>query len=106
MMTAFPNVEDALQGANSPIILLTHNPDIFPEVPNRVNLTLAGHTHGGQVRLPIIGPLFTASNYGNKYAIGMVEENGKKLIITRGIGVSILPVRFNCLPEINVIEFE
>ena len=106
VMTAFPNVEDALQGTKSPTILLTHNPDIFPEVPNRVNLTLAGHTHGGQVRLPIIGPLFTASNYGNKYAIGMVEENGKKLIITRGIGVSILPVRFNCLPEINVIEFE
>ena len=105
MMTAFPNVEDALKGTKSPTILLTHTPDVFPDVPNNVNLTLAGHTHGGQVRLPIIGPLFTASNYGNKYAIGMIEENGKKLITTRGIGVSILPFRFNCTPEITIIEF-
>ena len=105
MMTAFPNVEDALKGTKSPTILLTHTPDVFPDIPRNVNLTLAGHTHGGQVRLPIIGPIFTASNYGNKYAIGLVEENGKKLITTRGIGVSILPFRFNCLPEIVVIEF-
>lgn len=105
MMTAFPNVEDALRGTKSPTILLTHTPDIFPDVPKSVNLTLAGHTHGGQVRIPIIGPIFTASNYGNKYAIGLIEENGKKLITTRGIGVSILPFRFNCPPEIVVIEF-
>ena len=105
MMTAFPNVEDALKGTKSPTILLTHTPDVFPDIPRNVNLTLAGHTHGGQVRLPIIGPIFTASNYGNKYAIGFIEENGKKLITTRGIGVSILPFRFNCPPEIVVIEF-
>ena len=106
MMTAFPDVEDALKGAKLPTILLTHTPDVFPDVPKNVNLTLAGHTHGGQVRIPIIGPIFTASNYGNKYAIGLVEENGKKLITTRGIGVSILPFRFNCPPEIVVIEFK
>ena len=105
MMTAFPNVGDALKGTKSPTILLTHTPDVFPDVPKNVNLTLAGHTHGGQVRIPIIGPIFTASNYGNKYAIGLVEENGKKLITTRGIGVSILPFRFNCPSEIVVIEF-
>ena len=105
MMTAFPNIDDALKGTKSPTILLTHTPDIFPDVPKNVNLTLAGHTHGGQVRIPIIGPIFTASNYGNKYAIGFIEENGKKLITTRGIGVSILPFRFNCPPEIVVIEF-
>lgn len=105
MMTAFPNMEDALKGTKTPTILLTHTPDVFPDIPRNVNLTLAGHTHGGQVRLPIIGPIFTASNYGNKYAIGFIEENGKKLITTRGIGVSILPFRFNCPPEIVVIEF-
>ena len=86
MMTAFSNIEDALKGTKSPTILLTHTPDIFPDVPQNVNLTLAGHTHGGQVRIPIIGPIFTASNYGNKYAIGLVEENGKKLITTRNRG--------------------
>ena len=106
MMTAFPNVEDALKGTKSPTILLTHTPDIFPDVPKNVNLTLAGHTHGGQVRIPIIGPIFTASTYGNKYAIGFIEENDKNLITTRGIGVSILPFRFNSPPEIVVIEFK
>ena len=106
MMTAFPNVEDALKGTKSPTILLTHTPDVFPDVPNNVNLTLAGHTHGGQIRIPIIGPIFTASNYGNKYAISLVEENDKKLITTRGIGVSILPFRFNCPPEVVVIKFK
>ena len=105
MMTAFPSIEDALKGTKLPTILLTHTPDIFPDVPKNVNLTLAGHTHGGQVRIPFIGPIFTASNYGNKYAIGLVDENGKKLITTRGIGVSILPFRFNCPPEIVVVEF-
>ena len=105
MMTAFPNMEDALKGTKTPTILLTHTPDVFPDIPRNVNLALAGHTHGGQVRLPIIGPIFTASNYGNKYTIGFIEENGKKLITTRGIGVSILPFRFNCPPEIVVIEF-
>ena len=106
MMTAFPNMEDALKGTKTPTILLTHTPDVFPDIPRNVNLTLAGHTHGGQVRLPIIGPIFTASNYGNKYAIGLIDENGKKLITTRGIGVSILPFRFNCPPEIMVLEFK
>lgn len=105
MMTGFPNIEEALKGTKSPTILLIHTPDIFPNVPNKISLTLAGHTHGGQVRIPIIGPIFTASNYGNKYAIGMIKENDKKLITTKGIGVSILPFRFNCTPEIVVIEF-
>lgn len=105
MMTGFPNIEDALKGTNSPTILLTHTPDIFPDVPPNVNLTLAGHTHGGQVRLPILGALIVPSDYGNKYASGLTVEKGKKLITTRGIGVSILPVRFNCTPEIVVIEF-
>ena len=73
---------------------------------NNVNLTLIGHTHGGQVRLPFIGAIFTASDYGEKYVKGYIEEDSKKMLVTRGIGVSILPFRFNCVPEINVIEFK
>lgn len=56
--------------------------------------------------MPLLGPLFTASSYGDKYAKGFIEENGKKMITTTGIGTSILPIRFNCLPEIIVIEFD
>ena len=96
---------DSLGGTKKPVIMLTHSPDEFPTVPNRVNLTLAGHTHGGQIRIPLFGPIFTCSKYYDKYAYGLIEENGKKLITTRGIGVSILPIRFNCPPEIVVIEF-
>lgn len=105
MMTAFSNIEDALRGAKSPTILLTHTSDVFPKVPSDVNLTLAGHTHGGQVRLPLLGALIVPSDYGDKYATGLIEEKGKKMIVTNGIGVSILPIRFNCAPEIVVIEF-
>ena len=104
-MTGKPNIYEALDGTKSPTILLTHSPDMFVKVPEDINLTLAGHTHGGQVRIPFIGPIFTASNFGDKYTKGLIEEEGKKLITTTGIGTSIFPVRFNCFPEIVVIEF-
>jgi predicted MPP superfamily phosphohydrolase len=68
-------------------------------------LTLAGQLHGGQVRLPFFGAVIVPSSYGNKYSQGLIEEDNKKMIVTRGIGTSILPVRFNCPPEIDVIEF-
>ena len=106
LMTGRPDINKALENTKNPVILLTHTPDIFPQVPKHVNLTLAGHTHGGQVRLPFIGAIFTASDYGEKYIKGYIEEDTKKMFVTRGIGVSILPFRFNCVPEINVIEFE
>lgn len=104
-MTAIPDIYEALKETKQPTILLTHTPDVFPKVPKEVNLTLAGHTHGGQIRLPLLGALVVPSDYGNKYSAGLIVEKGKKLLVTRGIGVSILPVRFNCPPEIVVIEF-
>jgi predicted MPP superfamily phosphohydrolase len=104
-MTAFLNIYEALENTKSPTILLTHTPDVFPKVPGDINLTLAGHTHGGQVRLPLLGALIVPSDYGDKYSAGLIVEKGKKLLVTRGIGVSILPIRFNCTPEIVVIEF-
>ena len=106
MMTGKPKLYEALSGVKKPVILLTHAPDMFPKVPKSVNLTLAGHTHGGQIRLPFIGAIFTASKYFNRYVMGLIDENGRKMIVTRGLGVSIIPVRFNCLPELTVIEFE
>ena len=110
LITGNPSVVKALKGVKSPVILLTHHPDMFTLVPNGVNLTLAGHTHGGQIRLPFIGALVVPSQFGNKYAMGLIEEkegnNIKKMIVTKGIGTSIIPVRFNCIPEIVVIDFE
>lgn len=101
-----PSITDALKNTNNPVILLTHNPDMFVDVPDNVNLTLAGHTHGGQIKLPVIGALIIPSRYRNRFAAGYIEENGRKMIVTKGIGTSIIPVRFNCKPEIVVIEFE
>ncbi|MBE7709800.1 MAG: metallophosphoesterase [Cyanobacteria bacterium SIG32] len=100
-------ISNAIDNTQKPTIMLTHSPDEFKKIPqDYVNLILAGHTHGGQIRIPFIGPLFTASSYGDKYAKGFIEEDGKKMITTTGIGTSILPIRFNCPPEIVIIEFK
>lgn len=88
---------------DAPILLLAHEPDIFPRVPHRVALTLSGHTHGGQVRLLGYAPI-VPSRYGNRYAYGHVVEGGRHLVVSGGLGCSILPVRFGCPPEIVLVE--
>jgi hypothetical protein len=87
-------------------VLLTHNPDIVEEV-NRVglDLVLAGHTHGGQVRLPLIGPLVVPSIYGARYACGLFHFGETKMYVNRGLGVVSPPVRFLVRPEITVFRF-
>lgn len=89
-----------------PAIAFTHNPDVFPQIPSRVSLTLAGHTHGGQVYFPLIGRLVVPSQYGERYAIGHVVEDGRHLFVTAGTGTSILPVRFLVPPEISIVRLE
>jgi predicted MPP superfamily phosphohydrolase len=89
---------------NEPILALSHNPDIFPDIPQRVSLTLAGHTHGGQVNLPLIGRPVVPSKFGQRFAYGLVEERGRKLFVTGGIGTSIIPVRFRVKPEVVVLS--
>lgn len=88
---------------DSPVILLAHEPDIFPKVPRRVALTLSGHTHGGQVRLFGYSPL-VPSRYGNRYAYGHVVEDDRHLIVSGGLGMSILPIRFGVRPELLAID--
>ena len=77
--------------------------DLQTGTPDIINLTLAGHLHGGQIRLH--QAIITPSAYGKKYANGYLNDNGKKIYTTKGLGTSILPIRFNCLPEIAVITF-
>lgn len=88
---------------DAPVILLAHEPDIFPKVPARVALTLSGHTHGGQVRLFGYSPV-VPSRYGNRFAYGHIVEDGRHLIVSGGLGCSIMPVRFGMPPEIVLIE--
>ena len=89
-----------------PLIGLTHNPDIFPNVPSRVQLLLAGHTHGGQVRFPIIGPVVESSDYGDRWVQGHVFADNHHLFVTTGIGTSIMPVRFGLPPEIVLLTLK
>jgi hypothetical protein len=85
------------------MIALTHNPDIFPNLPERVPLLLAGHTHGGQVRFPFIGSVVQTTRYGQLYERGHVFQNNHHLFVTTGIGTSIMPVRFGVTPEIVLL---
>ncbi len=87
-------------------IALTHNPDIFTKVPSQITLTIAGHTHGGQVAIPLIGRPIVPSGYGQRYAIGHIVEQGRHLFVTPGIGTSILPVRFRVPPEISLLVID
>lgn len=88
---------------DAPVILLAHEPDIFPRVPERVSLTLSGHTHGGQVRLFGYSPR-VPSRYGNRFAYGHVCEDDRHLVVSGGLGCSVLPVRIGVPPEIVMVD--
>lgn len=104
-ITCVADSELALKNTPEPRILLTHTPDVFPDISESVDLVLAGHTHGGQVKLPFIGALIVPLEHGRRYAEGFIDENGRKMIVSKGLGTSRLSIRFNCKPEIVVIEF-
>ena len=101
--TRDPDIAGTLRQVTTddPVVLITHNPDIFPEVPQRVSLLLAAHTHGGQVKLPLIGRVIPTSRLG--YDAGEYVERGRHLFVTTGIGTSIVPVRFGVPPEIVIL---
>lgn len=90
-------------GDEAPIIAFTHGPDLMPLLPPRINLLIAGHTHGGQVRLPLLGRLRVPSIYGSRYAAGHVIEQ-TDLFVSTGIGTSHIPVRFGVPPEISLLS--
>ncbi len=97
-------LEDVLDDA--PLIAFTHNPDVFADTPARIDLVIAGHTHGGQVKIPFDGRPVVPSIYGSRYAYGVIVEDGRRLFVTSGIGTSILPVRFLVPPEISILELK
>lgn len=100
---------DDLKGAlaqvstDEPVVLMAHEPDIFPEVPGHVALTLSGHTHGGQVRLFGKTPV-VPSRYGSRYAYGHIVEEDRHLIVSSGLGFSGWPVRLGTKSEIVVVD--
>ena len=97
-------LDQALAGIrqNEPAVLLSHNPDFADEVTDpRVKLILAGHSHGGQIVIPLIGPLVVPCKH--KYAMGLVRTEVSQVYISRGVGMAIMPIRMNCRPELPVI---
>ena len=85
-------------------LLLSHNPDFVEHIRDpRVDLVLSGHTHGGQVVLPLIGAPVTASRYGQKYVHGLVQGPSARVYVSRGVGTIGPPVRFGCPPEVTLL---
>ena len=89
---------------DAPVLMFTHNPDLFPKLSDRVSLLIAGHTHGGQVKLPLLGRPIVPSAYGQRFAYGHVVVGGRHLFVSPGLGTSILPVRFRVPPEVTLLE--
>lgn len=98
--------EDDLEGTlaqvkgSDPVILLAHEPDIFVRVPQRVTLTIAGHTHGGQIKLPFLQRTWAPSEFGARFAYGHIVEDERHMIVSGGLGCSKVPLRFGVPPEI------
>jgi predicted MPP superfamily phosphohydrolase len=96
-----PTVREVPEGA--PVLLLSHNPDTFPGVPPRVALTLSGHTHGGQVNLPGLRDRVIPSRFGDRFDHGVIEEDGRLLLVTAGVGESSWPLRLFRPPEVVLL---
>ena len=97
---------NGLAGSDTYTILLSHRPELFDTyVASRVDLVFSGHAHGGQFRLPFLGGVI-APNQGlfPKYDSGLFTQGDTNMLVSRGIGNSIIPIRFNNRPEIIVVE--
>jgi predicted MPP superfamily phosphohydrolase len=87
-----------------PAIVLAHDPYWFAHLPLGPHLMLAGHTHGGQIRLPVVGALRNASHAPLRWSYGLIEEQGRRMYVTSGLGCSTVPLRFLMPPEWVTIE--
>lgn len=89
--------------ADAKVISIFHSPALFKSIKGKTILAFAGHSHGGQIRIPLIGSLWTPEGT-DKYVFGWFEDGSAKMYVSRGIGTSILPIRFNCRPEVAFIR--
>ena len=92
-------------GDDAPIIHLAHEPTLIRRVPERVALTLSGHTHGGQISLPFYGAP-VAARHDLKWIRGPYEVDGRTLVVSSGLGCTLLPVRFLVPPEITLVAID
>ena len=102
----FPDVGAALQAppTGAAVLLAVHDPDVFPEVPERVSLTASGHLHGGQVNIPVLRRAVLPTRFGERYLHGHVVERGRHLYVSAGLGTAGLPLRLRRPPEVPVLR--
>jgi len=93
----------AIRHIAGPKILIVHRPDEVLWSPQSIQLVLAGHTHCGQIVLPLVGALVSGSDYGSKYLCGRIREGSKLLIVTSGLGTSHVPLRIGAPPDLWLI---
>lgn len=109
---AFTNRDDvpamvgAMKAHGGIPVVLSHSPDPFPNLPTGIPLMLAGHTHCGQIRFPLIGALSYMSQHGDRYGCGLIREGGRTLVVSAGLGTSMLPLRLGAVPDMWVITIK
>lgn len=105
MVEGRPDLATAVSGRprGGACLLASHNPDVLPLVGDDVGLTLSGHTHGGQIVVPGIGPLVTRSRYGRAFVAGWVRAPALGYV-SRGLGMTLAPVRVFCPPELTLAK--
>ena len=107
LRTGHPNLEAALHGLTSavPTLLLSHRPEVFPQAARYgIPLTLAGHWHGGQIKLSLPGVSISPAHLMTPYPEGLYRIDASRLYVSRGIGTTFTPVRLNVPPEVTVIN--
>lgn len=107
--TGFPSFEPIMKkrgNDNNPVILLSHNPDVYMKMPKGISITLSGHTHGGQIYIPFIANLVNPSRFGRKFLSGHVVRDDNHFYVGKGLGTTIIPARLFAQPEIAIIRFE
>jgi len=100
-----PDLDAALEGVpeEEPVVLLCHNPDFAETIgPGSVDLMLSGHTHGGLVLFPVVGPLRVPSKHGRKYLSGLRWGPHVRVYVSRGVGAAVVPFRLRCSPEVPI----
>lgn len=101
LLEALKNVpEDACR------ILLSHNPDVNENIDNlneHIDFIISGHTHGGQVVLPLVGALYIPSPFGQKYLAGLIRDQKRQTYVSRGLGLFFVPIRINSPPDVSIL---
>lgn len=98
-----PRTLAAMKALGGAPLILSHGPDIFPAVPDQPSLTLVGHTHCGQVALPLLGIVYVPSRLGTRFACGVYRDGDKTMIVSGGVGTSGLPIRMLAPPDIWLV---